>query len=363
MAQFATDAFTGTEGALLSTYSANWALHPSYSGTAEIASNRARGTTTTSSLYYNSGTPASADYSVSADLFFKEANGSDAYTSVVGRVNTSANTFYMARYAGGTNDGWQLYKAIAGTFSQLGGTIAQAITDETSHNIKLEMVGSSIKLYKDGEGTATISATDSDISASGKSGIRLVGTSSDTTGVHLDNFSADDVASGITGTGSLTTADATASGTGVIGHIGTGALTNATTNASGTGAVTSSGTVTGTGALTTGAITASGAGKLTHTGTGALSSNVVSISGTGKLTHTGTGALSVADATLSGSGFLGTGVTGTGAFAIGNVLVSGTANRIGWDMAANAAGTWAEAAGGAGTWTDKIQASGTWTNL
>lgn len=201
MAQFASDAFTGTEGDLLSTYSANWTLHTSYTGTAEIASSRVRQTSTTTTAYYHSGTPATADYSVSADLFMKDTNGGDGAVGVIGRVDTAANTLYMARYNGGATDGWQLYKAVTGTFTQLGSTSAQSLTAATAYNVKLEMIGTAIKLYKELSGTATISATDSAITAAGKAGIRCATNGlapSDTTGIHLDNFSADDVASGVT---------------------------------------------------------------------------------------------------------------------------------------------------------------------
>ena len=166
-----------------------------------------------------------------------------------------------------------------------------------------------------------------------------------------------------TGTGSPSIAAVTASGTGTLAHTGAGSLTTAATTASGTGTVEAAGVVTGTGAITVGAATASGAGVLAHTGSGALSSNVVSITGAGSLAHTGTGAATTAAATVSGGGFLGTGVTGTGSITIGNVVVSGTGNRIGWDVAANASGIWTEQTPASGGWTEQAQAAGNWTNL
>lgn len=337
MAQFASDAFGGTEGTELSAYSASWTRHTSYTGNMEIASGLIRQTSSTTSAYHHSGTPASADYSVSADLFMKETNGGLSSTGVIGRVDTAANTFYMARYAGDAIDGWQLYKAVGGTFTQLGSTSAQSLTDETAYNVKLEMVGTAIKLYKELSSTATISATDSAITAAGKSGIRSTGGAfSDTTGIHIDNFSADDVASGgVTGTGALTTAAITASGAGTIGH-------------------------TGTGAPTITAVTASGAGTLSHTGTGAATISNVTASGSGTLAHTGTGALTTNVATLSGTGSLGAGITGTGAITIGNVTVSGTGTWTGWTLQDGANGTWVDASDAAGSWSDAAAAGGSW---
>lgn len=204
MAQFASDSFTGTAATELSAYNADWTEHGSYASGQLVISdaNRLRAGVNASSLYYHSGTPASADYSVSADIFAKETDGGTHNAGVVGRVNTGANTFYNARYLGQTTDAWQLFKFVAGVATQLGSSSTQSLTDETSYNVKLEMIGSSstaVKLYKEGSGSATISVTDSSspITAAGKAGIRLLPNDapSNTTGLHMDNFSADDVVS------------------------------------------------------------------------------------------------------------------------------------------------------------------------
>lgn len=198
MAQFASDNFTGTTGTILSTYNAAWTLHTSYSDTCQLATNRVRASTaSTVSAYWHSGTPAAADYIVKADLFTKVNDGGTSVTSVAGRVDTSANTMYLGGYAGSSSDRWEISKLVAGTFTLLGSS-PQALADETSFNVQLEMIGTAIKLYKQGSSTATISVTDSSITAAGKAGIRInPGSSiSDLLGLHLDNFSADDVVGG-----------------------------------------------------------------------------------------------------------------------------------------------------------------------
>lgn len=384
MAQFASATFTGTDGTELSVADANWVKHAFNSAyDFVIVGNRVRHLSTTavaSSEYYHTGTPASADYSVSADLYIASAAGGDNGNGVAARLDPAALTFYFARY-NGAGDVWQMYKWVAGSATQLGSNVAESLSASTTHEVRLECAGTAIKLYKQGSATASISVTDSSITAAGKAGLYMRGTGSDSAGIHIDNFSADDAAaSGITGTGALTNSAVTASGSGTIAHTGTGAASTNVVTASGAGVISHTGTgsltttastlsgtgtatgagVTGTGAIAVGAVTSSGTGKLTHISTGALSSNVVSITGAGKLTHSGTGALTNSAATLSGSGFLGLGITGTGAIAIGNVVVSGTGNRIGWDAVPSAAGSWADASGGAGTWTDKVAASGTW---
>lgn len=202
MAEFASDTFAGTEGDLLDAYSANWTKHTAGSvTTAEIASGRVRGTASGAAMYYHSGSPANANYSVLADVY--EASDPTNYTAgVVGRVDTTAVTGYLARHRRATAssiDAWQLYKFVAGTFTQLGSNSTDAITTGTSARVELRMSGTTIALYKRGETTPVISVTDSAVTAAGKAGIRLghsgSNTPSDTTLYHLDNFSARDAPS------------------------------------------------------------------------------------------------------------------------------------------------------------------------
>lgn len=211
MAEFVNVSFVGSAGTALSTHDANWIKHTSYSTGNVILSdaNRARRNTNNTSMYWYDATPPSADYKARAPLFAKETDGGASNTGVCGRVDTAANTMYHARYGGGTTDGWQLYKFVAGVVTQLGSTSSQSLTDETSNEVELWMQGTSIELYKQGSGTPTISVTDSAISAAGYAGIRFVGTTeSDTTGLHIDGpFIAEDFSSsGPDGTAAITLA-------------------------------------------------------------------------------------------------------------------------------------------------------------
>ena len=194
MGQFASDSFTGTEGDELTVYSSDWINGPVYTGKMEISSGRAMQTNTVSTLYRHVNTPASADYSVSADLFVKSLAPVNS-VGVAGRASATVATLYHARYGGGATAKWQLYKIVSGTFTLLGDS-AQTVADETAYNIKLDMSGTAIKLFKENEGTAVVSVTDSAITAAGFAGIRsFTGTAiSDSTGMHVDNFSADEVA-------------------------------------------------------------------------------------------------------------------------------------------------------------------------
>lgn len=204
MGQFSSATFTGADGLELSTSDAAWTKHSSYTGECKLIDNRVRQSTSTAACYYHSGVPASADYSVEADFFTKETGGGLSYGGIAGRIDTSANTMYFARH--NPVSGWQLMKADAGTFSQIGPSVATSLTDETTYHIRLEMIripetsNSAIKVYLNGSGTPIISQTDGSITAAGKAGLRVgsSGAPSDSTEIHFDNFSGDDAATGIT---------------------------------------------------------------------------------------------------------------------------------------------------------------------
>ena len=207
MADFATDSFTGTDGTELSAYSANWVRHSAGSASginAQLIGGRVRPSGSGVALYYHSGSPPSADYSVVADIY--EASEPTNYgTGPVGRLDITANTMYHARHvkinAAGKN-GWELLKIVAGTQTLLGAYAADDITTGTSAQVELRMTGTTIELYKRGESTPTISGTDSSITAAGKAGFRIGfnggNTPSDTTLYLLDNFAAVDSGGDVT---------------------------------------------------------------------------------------------------------------------------------------------------------------------
>lgn len=198
MAQFASDAFTGTDGTDLLTYSASWAKPTGATGNSRLASNRLRQTNSTAAWYYHSGTPASADYSVNVDVYNPADGGSLTAVGPTARASSGALTAYHAR-VNASGPTLQLYKVSAGSFSLLGSTTSfTPPSTGASKNLKLDVSGTTIGLYWDGAASADISATDSAISAAGSAGIRFANSAvpNDTTGYQLDNFSADDPAGG-----------------------------------------------------------------------------------------------------------------------------------------------------------------------
>jgi hypothetical protein len=193
MAAFFTESFTGSPTSL-DAYGNGWAKQSGYTsnisingGVAYFSANPAGN----GGAYANSATPPSADYSVSADITFESSQTGTNLIGVCGRMASGAATLYHAQY-NEVAGAWRLWKQVAGTFTQLGSDVSQTLTIGQTYNIKLEMIGTAIKLYRDG--TVLISATDSAITAAGSAGIRINrsgGTLDNAHGFVLDNFVAD----------------------------------------------------------------------------------------------------------------------------------------------------------------------------
>lgn len=201
MATFLSDTFTDTNGTALASHTgetgATWTKHGSYSSGAVQISGSARIRSTAASaisLYYASGSPASADYSVTAN-YRVYTSASDPFTlaGVAGRINTAANTYYVFFGAKNQSTEWVLRKYVAGVSTDLD-TYDATIAADTTYQIKLEMIGTSIKAYIDG--VEVCSATDSAISAAGKAGVFFYDqTANDTNGPQLLDIEAADPAS------------------------------------------------------------------------------------------------------------------------------------------------------------------------
>ena len=169
---FITEGFNGTAGQTLQAYSASWVAHPNSVGTIGIVTpsyTAARASSAVNSLYRHTTATPSADYSVTG-TFIRPYAGT-AYGGICARLSSSAATFYMARYA--TLEGQlQLYKFVSGAVTLLGSR-GSTLPINTPRTLRLEVIGSAIKVYENGSSTASISVTDSAISAAGFAGIRL----------------------------------------------------------------------------------------------------------------------------------------------------------------------------------------------
>ena len=135
-----------------------------------------------------SGSPASAEYDVEADLVGLTATSSQV--GVAGRC-TDKNNLYFFDAVQGT--GLRLYKRVAITYTQLG-SYSTTVDGSYAARLKLEIRDGAKKGYE--AGVERISTADNALTAAGSAGIRSSGAQTTTTGIHLDNFTASDPAAG-----------------------------------------------------------------------------------------------------------------------------------------------------------------------
>lgn len=195
---FASDNFAGTFGTNLETYNSAWSKQNGHTATAQIGQNNASVITTavTFAVYQNSGSPASANYSVFGDVT-QVNSGTTGYAGVTGRNEAAADTFY-AWFQTNSTDKARLYKFVAGVQTQLGTDATLNLADNTPAQFELRMSGSSISGYIDGS-LSVGPQTDTAITGAGKAGIilsdtRVIGVSDR---LRLSNWSGVDAATGL----------------------------------------------------------------------------------------------------------------------------------------------------------------------
>jgi hypothetical protein len=194
-AQFLNDGFTEGGGNVTldlhtpDTTGGTWVEHGSYPDncTVDAANDYLTAPAGGFCLYYNDASPATADYSVVGGVFVV-SNAAASYPGVAGRVATGANTAYRVYYdqVGGQ---WVLDKMVAGANTGLG-TFSQSLTNSQTYAMKLEMIGTAIKVYIDD--VQRISVTDGDIAAAGKAAAMQVTNS----GQQLTSIVATDIGGG-----------------------------------------------------------------------------------------------------------------------------------------------------------------------
>lgn len=213
-ASFVVDSLTGTAAQNLTAHTgttgATWAKNGT-NATADFIftttpdATAIRSTVTANTFYYASGTPATADYDVQADIV-PIGTPTAGFIGVMGREDTTAATGYEFGYNKGFGQ-WRLYRWGSGTATGIGTSVAATLTSGTTYTIKLQMRSNVLTCYVNG--TVTITYTDaSSISAAGRAGIftNNTGSNNDTNSYFMRNFSASDPLVGLTsGTLSSTT--------------------------------------------------------------------------------------------------------------------------------------------------------------
>lgn len=187
MTDYAVDTYTDTNWQLLTSHAPSSGgpivKHPTAGGNCYTVNGRA--IFRSPGVNYYSATPASADYTVSADVVIFSSIGS---AGVVGRCNTGSSTFYHA-YINQGNDELALVKWVAGAPANIESKFGMGFSASASgvtYTLALVMTGTALDVYVNG--VKEIDNTDSAITAAGKGGIRA-GIISDTyTGKHIDNF-------------------------------------------------------------------------------------------------------------------------------------------------------------------------------
>lgn len=190
MPQFVLDTFTDAGTPLLTAHTgetgATWADHPKpewggayrLTGDGEIYCSLLHG------VCYASGVPPSANYTVTAGLHIVTLGVDAIY--ICARMDTAVATMYMFRLS---SDGstWQLYKMVGGTATPLD-SAAATVVEGGVYDLALAVGTGTQDAYVDG--VLVCSATDTEITAAGRIGIRDTAPSSPTTGQHLTYISA-----------------------------------------------------------------------------------------------------------------------------------------------------------------------------
>ena len=111
---------------------------------------------------------------------------------VVGRLDTAdaLGTYYAAVYDRPSGK-WTLYSVVNGAKTSIGIPVGGTLSTSTNYRLALDMTGSTIRLLVDG--VQQVSVTSTTITAAGRGGVTLgfgvaSTTVTDTTGMHLDNF-------------------------------------------------------------------------------------------------------------------------------------------------------------------------------
>jgi hypothetical protein len=197
----ASDDFNGTSGTDLSAYNSVWTKHPliALGAMALSSTGRVYSSSNQTTLYYYNKQSTFADYSVSADFHY--ISSSATAPAIAARVNSTANTLYMVRYS--QSGAFELFVFVNGGFTTLG-TFAQTLTVGSVTNLRLEVQGTSQRVYVDN--VLRISTNDTQVTAAGFAAVRAFSPAPDTntTGIHLDNFLVKELRYGANIAGSLT---------------------------------------------------------------------------------------------------------------------------------------------------------------
>jgi Tfp pilus assembly protein PilW len=179
------DAFTGANGTVLETYSANWTKVTGGSGTNMVINTnhiQVQVADDFQAHLWNAAQPVGADYDVQGTMHV--ASGGTSH-GPAGRIASSSDgSCYFVRVSAGT---WTLYKK-SGAVTSIGTYVGDEPT--TAKVCLLRMVGSTISVLIDT--VSRISVTDTSITAKGYAGLATYYGAALDAEPYLDDWSATD---------------------------------------------------------------------------------------------------------------------------------------------------------------------------
>ena len=192
---FASDTFTDTDAVLLQNHAgelgATWTKGPNWSASSiKIKTNRIRGNASGANVYYASGVPASADYTVEADYVTLDASPTQA--GVMAHMVTSGSDYFVwGQWDAGY---WRIYQRVnGGGATVIGNQVSHTPQSGHTYHITLQLVGTAVTMtVTDGETTIAVCTATTSVTNAGRAGLECTNAPGDTTGARLDNFAATD---------------------------------------------------------------------------------------------------------------------------------------------------------------------------
>jgi hypothetical protein len=175
--RFVEDSYEDSPGTLLQSHTgatgATWTPHFASGGNAQFSSTGSEVESGTQAVYMASGLPPGADYRVAAHMYFHTtSSGGVTYSFVTGRMDEASLTMYMFGFVYSGVNRWELKKFVNGTETLLASSTEGLPSPGDSPLVDLQMEGSTIKGVVDG--IDIVSVTDTDITATGRAGLRML---------------------------------------------------------------------------------------------------------------------------------------------------------------------------------------------
>lgn len=204
MTQFVNvSSFAGTAGVGIATSDAGWEVNYQAGSTSAVVSDaaRARQNEGTEIYYSRTETPPGLTQVVSSTIRrFTAVTGSNVGVYARAYASRSCIVAQLRTESGGTEV--RLYKIKGGTATQLGSSVSVTTTNGADHTLAMEVSGTApieVNVKFNGSSILNPTFTDADFNVAGKVGIRFgygTGLATNSTGLHIASFTADDTIGG-----------------------------------------------------------------------------------------------------------------------------------------------------------------------